>query len=537
VEPTRQQKSLLLAAIGLVAVLARVIPASSVQWVSSDAVEYLNIAQRLSSGEGFTLSIKAYHYIPGPLTHYAGWDRPLLFPMALAALRFLTDNPLAPQFLNLCLAVVAAGTGALLSARIYGWRAAGWTGLLLALAPALVRTSLYPWSEPLALGLGLGAMLAFARPDRSAGFLSAGLLCGAAFLARPVSALLFAVMAAFVAFTPGVSLAHKLRRLVALCAGFALLAIVQVLINVANGAPLLTTAQSFLFRTLHFQQGMYFEYGQWWESSAFGIVSAGPRGVALEIYRHLRDYSKALLFDSDWLFLYSPMLALIAWRGVRRRLSQPQFFLLTVALLTLGFHILTWSTKDIDRFMQWPFVLLLILAVGELDRFCAESNRIARFRHAARFLTPALALVMIALYACSAVGIARESLQRRNDQWPMKGIYSENWINPDSAALHDWLREETEPDAALASTNPWALNFHSGRPAALLPFDMDRLTLERFIADFDIDYLIVNHAYPHPVYKRDAGYESDLKALGVDRTIKIGSYEVFDVKFLQIKKE
>ena len=73
-------------AAALAAAVIRIVPAVSTVWISPDAVEYLNIAERLASGDGFTLSIKAYHYVPGPLIHYAGHDRPPLFPLLLALL-------------------------------------------------------------------------------------------------------------------------------------------------------------------------------------------------------------------------------------------------------------------------------------------------------------------------------------------------------------------------------------------------------------------------------------------------------------------
>ena len=531
-ELLRRNTSPVFAAVVLAAAAVRIVPALSVLWVSNDAVEYLDIAKRLACGQGFTLSIKAYHFVPGPLIHYAGYDRAPLFPFLLAAVRLATANPHAPQILNLGLACLGAALGAALAWRVYGRGAALWAGLLLALAPPLVRASWYPWSEPLAFALVLGSILAFLGAGGWRGMALAGALSGAAFLARPACLYLPAVMAVFAAIGGG-DWRRRLARLAALGAGFAALASVQAALNVAYGAPALTTAQSFLYRAVRFHVGMFSGYGQAWTGSAVETVRAHPREVAVEIYRHLRDYSRALFLGRDWLGLFVlalPLLALRGGRGARRRLGRDGLVILTVALAGFAFHVLSWPSKDTERFLQIPFALLLILAVGEADRFALQSAWLKKRMGRPDWIVPALALLMAALYLWPSIQTAREALRRRGTQWPMMGVFSANWKNPDARALHQWIESHTAPEAALASTCPWALAYHTGRPSVLLPFDMDREALRRFLGDFAVDFLIENPDYPHPVFQREADYGQALAELGAAPPERVGSYRVYDTR-------
>ncbi|MCX7015229.1 MAG: hypothetical protein NTW86_22190 [Candidatus Sumerlaeota bacterium] len=145
----------------------------------------------------------------------------------------------------------------------------------------------------------------------------------------------------------------------------------------------------------------------------------------------------------------------------------------------------------------------------------------------------ALLALTAALYLPPSISAAREALRRRGTDWPMMGTFSANWRNPDALALHQWVRDHTAPDAALASTNPWALAYHTGRPSVLLPYDMDRATLRRFLEYFRVDFLILNPEYPHPVWKREADYDQALRDLRVPPPQRVGSYRVYDVRALK----
>ncbi len=363
-----------LLAVALFAVAIRLIPAS-VEWISNDAVEYRDAGRRLAEGKGFTLSIKAYHFVRTPLEHYAGYDRPPLYPMALAALRRLSADPRAPAWLNMAFAALAAMLVALLGARLDSRAAGYWAALLAGAAPALVRSSYYAWSEPLALLLALGAIWIFLgaeRPGRLGWMPLAGALCGLAFLARPALFYVPVSLAAYVAVAPGWSSVRRFGGFCSLCGGFAFFLAPLVILNVSHGAAPWTTAQAYIYRSLRFADGMYFGWGKAWESSVFDVVKEHPREIGLEIYRHGRDYAKALFLGGGWLGVYSIALPFLLWRDAQRGLPHGQTLLLGLALAGLAFHTLTWPTKDADRFLQLPFVALLILAVGQVQAFARE---------------------------------------------------------------------------------------------------------------------------------------------------------------------
>ncbi len=526
-----------LLAVALFAVAIRLIPAS-VEWISNDAVEYRDAGRRLAEGKGFTLSIKAYHFVRTPLEHYAGYDRPPLYPMALAALRRLSADPRAPAWLNMAFAALAAMLVALLGARLDSRAAGYWAALLAGAAPALVRSSYYAWSEPLALLLALGAIWIFLgaeRPGRLGWMPLAGALCGLAFLARPALFYVPVSLAAYVAVAPGWSSVRRFGGFCSLCGGFAFFLAPLVILNVSHGAAPWTTAQAYIYRSLRFADGMYFGWGKAWESSVFDVVKEHPREIGLEIYRHGRDYAKALFLGGGWLGVYSIALPFLLWRDAQRGLPHGQTLLLGLALAGLAFHTLTWPTKDADRFLQLPFVALLILAVGQVQAFAREwqkrlAGRARPARAALRWLPAAAALAtLLAFYLPPTVGDAREARRRAATEWPMMGIFSANWKNPDALAFHAWVREHSAPGAYWASTNPWAIARHAERPAALLPFDLSEPALRRFIEELSVDYIALNPEHPHPVYGREADYGAMLEAMEGAARLDIGSYRIYDL--------
>jgi hypothetical protein len=145
------------------------------------------------------------------------------------------------------------------------------------------------------------------------------------------------------------------------------------------------------------------------------------------------------------------------------------------------------------------------------------------------FGAPILAFIMAAVYIPPSVKAAREAVRRSASDWPMMGNFSANWRNPDARDLHRWIGERTAPGAVLASTQPWALSYHTGRPAVLLPFDMDEATLRRFLDDFHVDFLILNPDYPQPVFRREADYGATLERLGFAPPRRVGSYRIHDL--------
>lgn len=66
-----------------------------------------------------------------------------------------------------------------------------------------------------------------------------------------------------------------------------------------------------------------------------------------------------------------------------------------------------------------------------------------------------------------------------------------------------WLRRNTPPDAVIMTRNPWQLNWHSERPALMIPYTPDRETFLRLARRYNVRYLVIDTLQrPEPEVRR-----------------------------------
>jgi len=511
---------ILLLSIALMAIAVRIIPALAGTWISNDAIEYLDIARRLVDGEGLTLSIKAYHFVDTAIIHYAGYDRPPLFPLLLAAWMALVPLASAPALLNTLLAVLGAVLAADLARRLYGLRTAWAYGVLVALAPALVFSSLHAWSEPLAFALAMLAVwTAVARPATPRGLMATGVAMGLAFLARPTTAWVSMVVTVWVVLVNRTERPRPPARFGLLLAGILPFALLQVALNLAHGAPPLTTAQQYLFRAVRYTDGVYrFP----WElaSSPLALVREQPYEVALQVYRHLRDYSRELFLSWQWLGLLTLGVPLVPWRAAKRQTTRARLLIFILGAAGFAFICLSWPSHDLIRFPQLPYAFLLLAVLGEAREW---AGGVRRFHHPALVAWWAAAAVMAGAYLLPSIDYARQAL-RSNE--PL-GNLPANWLNPGAPELMAWIKATTAPDATFASTNPWPIAWRTHRPAVLLPQGMNETELRAFLEGLGVRYVVLNRRYPLAFLGEEPEYGAWLRRWSGGRPFEVGSYQIF----------
>jgi 4-amino-4-deoxy-L-arabinose transferase-like glycosyltransferase len=197
----------------------------------SDASHYLSIADSVSKGRGFA-SVFPYLWM------HATAFRPPLYPLILGGLFTVTGTRVGvAQALNVALGCLVVILTAMVAARMAG-RAAGLAaGGLVAVYPPLLANDGVPLTEPLALALMLGVVLALmARQPATVGVLS-GLLV----LTRPSAQLLVPVVAIWL----GVVGVPWRRVLVCVAVAGAVVAPWLVRNEIAFGKPVLVTSNGF----------------------------------------------------------------------------------------------------------------------------------------------------------------------------------------------------------------------------------------------------------------------------------------------------
>jgi hypothetical protein len=178
--------------------------------------------------------------------------------------------------------------------------------------------------------------------------------------------------------------------------------------------------------------------------------------------------AKQLLFPlGAWLSLAG----LIAALRVRRRLLG----LLGMAFVPYVLFLIGYWHANEERYfvMALPWLALLAAWViwGGYERLAAIGD--------GRWAPLGLLLATAAL-----VGVMQPSWERIAGKLERE---PQLWA-PDLAA-YEWLRANTPADAAVMTRTPWQLNWHSQRPALMIPNTHDRALMLRLARDYGVDYL------------------------------------------------
>lgn len=186
--------------------------------ISSDAGDYLRLAQSLAHGHGWGTSRVAPGGGPEGL-------RPPGYPLWLAGVLRVTGGGVT------AVRVVGAIVGATVPALVMSLASSMWAdrrvvtaaGLLAAVLPSLVIAAVTPMSESLFVPMSLGivvAAVAYRRTGRPAALVTAGVLLGLATLVRPVGIVLVVPLVVLAAGAP----VRRSRRLIAAAAALAVAA-------------------------------------------------------------------------------------------------------------------------------------------------------------------------------------------------------------------------------------------------------------------------------------------------------------------------
>lgn len=429
--------------------------------VSRDITEFQNVARHLRAGEGFTLSIRAYYQVEAPVVHYSGYVRPWMLPLMMAGGEMFFSESVVSRVLPPILYLFALGFVFSALCRYYSAPAVFCAALLLALHPGLRQFSLMPLSEITVIFFVALAVWAYARWD--APWL-VGFACACAFLSRPSAALAAVVFGA--AYALRFFSDSSPRAPLVFIATFLLGPIAVIAINIAHDAPLLQTPQNFLYRVLHFTDGVHYLHANPIYESAGALLADNPGFVAKGVVKNGLNYLMEVSTTSSGLVYLLPFVPLALFYAS----DHPRFgFVLVLAAigaLDIALYTLTWATFDESRF-------LLLLAFTWIPWITAESwealAALARSRGPKWNWAPTLVFgVIVFLWGGRDLLAGYVAFREHQLDIPL-AFYDDLWNSEDVREITPLL---PTGNAVIASNEPWLTNRLTHTPSALVPYDL-----------------------------------------------------------------
>ncbi|HMO57106.1 MAG TPA: glycosyltransferase family 39 protein, partial [Roseiflexaceae bacterium] len=183
-----------------------------------------------------------------------------------------------------------------------------------------------------------------------------------------------------------------------------------------------------------------------------------------------RPDKQRLLFEvGAWLSLFGMIGAL----GYRRRLIG---LLLAAYLPYALFLIFYWHTNE-ERYWVALMPWLAIFAAAALWRGYERIAIIGGGRW-----TPLGLLLVISAFVCTIT-----------PSWPIIAdkLDVEPRIYQPDLILYRWLSDETPTDAVMMTRAPWQLNWHTERPAVMIPYTTDPQVVLRLAQHYNARYLVL----------------------------------------------
>jgi len=453
-------------------------------WLTQDAVEHLAIAHAWVAGAGFVDPIQWAYAVDAKVPYPA-------IALRAPAISWLAAIPFA---FGATLTTVAALHGIWASAIVAAlvpaarrcglrWPAGLAAALVLATSPAWLAIARHVWTEATALLAFVAVLLTARGAIRSVpGALVCAAATFAAFLCRPNLIALGLAVAVAGAWELGGRRPRANRALLAYCAALVLawLAYRGIVLHATGEAPSARYAVLFQIRTSEDA----WEYGRVWPGTA-AFVSAHAGALLDQTVATLADFARALCLETTWHGLGWLALPGFAWS-----LARPGAHALErrfAALSGLGLALVALPLPDFDR-IRYPLFTAATAALcgfawlDDLARWAAEAARAAASARASA-APRALRLAPLALAALPLLLTLPTSIDRSADGWRearTRGTAEHLWPRMD--ALIRPLCGALEPDAIVASIDPWTTHLWCGQASLMLPSDLARSgLLERFL--------------------------------------------------------
>jgi hypothetical protein len=493
----------------------------SVQPMTADSIEILNIAENLRSGRGFLLDIKSTYAIDEPVTHYAFFCRPMFLPILLAIMQSVMPDRLAFNMLGTLLFVCSLFLVYQALDRLTGKNTATFTCLLLASHPYFYHLTELPADE-MGLVFILGAILWSHVCAKSV--VLTGLACLAAVFVHPLGIIPGLVVGVRALHT---GLTHREWMPLAIHAAVMLVCLLWVIVlNHIYGAPWSTFPGKYFFHVMDAadMSTTFYQYPPY--DDMMTLIAHESPTILHRSLLNLKTLGFSMINLQGLVFLI-PLVPL-AWSGFRHNTRLKQLTPLAgVATGIMAVHCLAWSNPHFfpaSGTLVFSAIILVITGCFEiLDREPVIRNDKGGYS-AGNYVC--LAILSCWIMLCLKPGLDMAS----SDTLYSRYVYSDFNMKDDNSIDRQALMKDpsgAEDGTIIIGNNPWMAWHLTRLPAAMLPSDMGPAQARVLIDSLKASVVLIDSRHESPMMS--SGSDSlllDLENRGWDVVEHDGMFEI-----------
>jgi hypothetical protein len=470
-----------------------------------DVIEHLAIANAWVHGQGFVDPVQYFYYLPTPPPLAAFAVRAPLVPLMLA-LPVSLDMGLEAIFLGHSLFAVLAVTATfVLLLRFMSAPAAAAAALCAASTPAFMLVAVKPLTEVTGCLLVVAVVATAGRARRE---VFSALLCAAlswlAWLARPNLGVLVAVVCAAMVLELGPRAALRHRPLQVYLGSYgALYFITRLAVSASTG---LAPYVGYGIVTEHFAVESFATYGRSYVGALSFVGDHLGEIVGVTWHRTGQLLSALLLAPGHnrlgWLLPIGFLHSAFAWSRVRFEQR-----LCTLASLAFAIPVVAnYAAFDPIRYPMFPLMAGLIASFMALDDVLPMLVRRWAKARESRWRRRGVLLAALSIFAL--VGVRAATIPLRGT--PRSELPEDTPARLAALPAIADVCPLLDPDARVATADPWSLHLLCGNAAIITPVDIDEPGIwERFLAERQPAYLIER--------RRRRGARAGLTELGGSR--------------------
>ena len=442
-------------------------------WRTPDAVEFIDVARNIVSGNGLMQTIKWNFFESYPVITSAFHGKPFFASIIFSVILRLQNDPYLLQLFLLILGAINVVVFYFLARKFLSGKISIIVSLLFALNPNILITNRMVLSDEVFYFFVLLSFLLFFNKGSFRKYILLGIVTAFSYLTRAEGSFLFVILLATFVFQK-----KKISQLLLFTGAFVLISLPYFWGNaIANGSPFFNY-NSFHFKVFHFYDSMFTGYGRSYPSVS-NFVQANFWWIANAIWQTMVENVKSLV----GLTCFGPLaLLIIFYKNFSRKFLPIIFFCLAIFLT----FTIPWSI-----FSEPERHLVLVFVLGLIPLFALVKGKYTRDPF---FIL--IILLMLVVYL--GLDVHRIFWSRTVE------MKTDTWSYQSRKTTYDYLKKQTGQNSIIASTNPWMITLFTMRPSIMLGTNIDSKKYCKFISQYKISYLLTSDAKLEETLNRKA---------------------------------